>query len=662
MPLELEHAIGFAGTTDKGLHIHPSGEALIYAQGGCVLISSLSDAHEQQFLRGHDEAVTCLDVSPSGRMIASGQRGYNSGRRRLGLRVARRGLPAAGARRRRVKSVHFTYDERFLLTVGLDKKMLVWDMATGMIVAKTGVLKQTPMCAAWGGRAKNIKGRETTSYQFATGGEGQLTYWTLDPHAGTLTPEECTLGNQVRNFTALAFSYDASYLFAGSSSSDFTAVHVKHKVMHSTTVCGSNGVTALIAQQSPEGDRLIVGCGDGSISVFDGQRNGAQTCRTYQRGPTESCSVGLDGSVSAMQLHACNEETGELRLLAGTDKGTLYAASLSVADHRSIGAARRADARALRVAPRGRRRRRLPARLVGPLCDRVGRRHRARVGREHVPRAEQGGVPGAGDGRAALPRLHRRGPLHRLAGRLAARARRGDGRPAVGDGGLPPRRRDGAQGEQQPQVPGDGRRRGGGARVGDPHARDGRAPQAAHRGGDLPPTLRRRLEGVLRVARPLDLSVGPADRVARARAPAADGRDQRDRHAARPHPARLRRSGEVPRRVGRARDARPLDGAPSTTASRRACTRSRRRGARRARRASLATGGAGDNAVRLWRYADAAIVAKGVGHSAPIRSVAFSPDGKQLVTVGDDCGVLVWNVFAEECFELWSRFTARRRP
>ena len=44
-----------------------------------------------------------------------------------------------------------------------------------------------------------------------------------------------------------------------------------------------------------------------------------------------------------------------------------------------------------------------------------------------------------------------------------------------------------------------------------------------------------------------------------------------------------------------------------------------------ARRALLATGGAGDNAVRLWRYADAAIVAKGVGHSAPIRSVAFSP-------------------------------------
>ena len=138
----------------------------------------------------------------------------------------------------------------------------------------------------------------------------------------------------MRNFTALA-SYDASYLFAGSSSSDFTAVHVKHKdaLDDRLRLQRRDGV---IAQQSPEGDRFIVGCGDGSISVFDGQRNGAQTCRTHQRGPTESRSVGLDGSVSAMQLHACNEETGELA--AGGDGQGDAVRGVVVADHRSIGA------------------------------------------------------------------------------------------------------------------------------------------------------------------------------------------------------------------------------------------------------------------------------------------------------------------------------------
>ena len=68
--------------------------------------------------------------------------------------------------------VHFTADERFLLTVGKDKKMVVWDMHTGCIVARTAC-KQAPSCACWGGRARNIKGRETTEYQLATGGEAQ---------------------------------------------------------------------------------------------------------------------------------------------------------------------------------------------------------------------------------------------------------------------------------------------------------------------------------------------------------------------------------------------------------------------------------------------------------------------------------------------------------
>ena len=58
-----------------------------------------------------------------------------------------------------------------------------------------------------------------------------------------------------------------------------------------------------------------------------------------------------------------------------------------------------------------------------------------------------------------------------------------------------------------------------------------------------------------------------------------------------------------------------------------------RRGARRRARAPLATGGAGDT--RCPRRTPTLIVAKGVG-SAPIRSAAFSPDGKQLATVGDD--------------------------
>ena len=60
----------------------------------------------------------------------------------------------------------------------------------------------------------------------------------------------------------------------------------------------------------------------------------------------------------------------------------------------------------------------------------------------------------------------------------------------------------------------------------------------------------------------------------------------------------------------------------------------------------FATGG-NDCVVRLWSFAGAKVIAMGAGHSAPVRSLQFSPDGKQLVSVGEDAAVLVWNIFLD---------------
>ena len=108
--------------------------------------------------------------------------------------------------------------------------------------------------------------------------------------------------------------------------------------MHSTTVCGSNGVTSIVAKRTREGDRLILGCGDGLITVLEGTRNGAQTCRTYDKGPADRCAVMLDGKVSALCVHNVDETNGEVRILAGTEHGTLYAVQLSVPDYRAAAA------------------------------------------------------------------------------------------------------------------------------------------------------------------------------------------------------------------------------------------------------------------------------------------------------------------------------------
>jgi len=58
----------------------------------------------------------------------------------------------------------------------------------------------------------------------------------------------------------------------------------------------------------------------------------------------------------------------------------------------------------------------------------------------------------------------------------------------------------------------------------------------------------------------------------------------------------------------------------------------------------FATGG-DDHKVRVWHFESASLVCEGVGHSRPIQCLMFSPDDKQLVSVGDDGSVLLWNIY-----------------
>lgn len=328
--LVLDHAIGFSGSATSPLHLHPNGQEAAYAQGGCIVISDLNDPHKQEFLQGHDDYITCMAMSSKGTFVVSGQRGENADVIVWDFAL-RKEVYRFQEHDHGIATIQVSEDERFLVSVGvdLDHKMVVWDLHTGCIVAQQSKVEPVT-CVCWGGRKKNIKRRETTDYQIVTGGPGKLTYWTLDPIDGKLSAEECNLGNQNRNFTSVTFSLDAEYFFAGSSSGDVTAVHVKHLMMHAQTAIGTNGVHSLVPMRTPYGDRFIAGCGDGTIAVYDGQRDGGSLCRSYSlAGSPKCCTALVEGGVRALQLQP-SESSDEIRLLAGTDLGNMYAVTLVV--------------------------------------------------------------------------------------------------------------------------------------------------------------------------------------------------------------------------------------------------------------------------------------------------------------------------------------------
>ena len=274
--MELEHAIGFAGSLRNCLQFHPNGRDIVYAAGGCVVVADLSDPHNQVFLRGHDDFITTISVSPSGRYIASGQRGEHADvivwdfeEKRLLYRMQ--------SHDHGIACVSFSHDEKLLLSVGVvaDNRLFVWDMATGLLNAQaqavTNASQQDTTCAVWGGFFKDIKRRDTDNYMFATGGQRMIRLWALDPVTGTwpVLGEVLTAHGHVRDYTCLRFSEDRNWLYAGSKSGDMTSFQIKSRSLAMCKQCTLGGVDSMLLAPGEPGSNstyVFVGGGDGSVT------------------------------------------------------------------------------------------------------------------------------------------------------------------------------------------------------------------------------------------------------------------------------------------------------------------------------------------------------------------------------------------------------------
>jgi len=77
--VELEHAIGYSSHIPQSVLQHPRSKSSYVFISGCVcVLNDSSDPHAQQFLRGHDDSLSCLAISNNGNCVATGQKGANA--------------------------------------------------------------------------------------------------------------------------------------------------------------------------------------------------------------------------------------------------------------------------------------------------------------------------------------------------------------------------------------------------------------------------------------------------------------------------------------------------------------------------------------------------------------------------------------------------------
>lgn len=124
---------GINGKVTNGLRQHPKTQAAIFPLGNKIAIADFKK-NTQEFVAGHTNSISCLDVSKSGKFMASGQinhmgfKGYvivwdYESRKEIGRHDLHKVM---------VQDICFTSQDRYVVSIGGkdDGSVIVFDIVT----------------------------------------------------------------------------------------------------------------------------------------------------------------------------------------------------------------------------------------------------------------------------------------------------------------------------------------------------------------------------------------------------------------------------------------------------------------------------------------------------------------------------------------------------
>ncbi|TYZ57935.1 hypothetical protein PybrP1_013222 [[Pythium] brassicae (nom. inval.)] len=313
--LELEHVSGFTGKGKNTLHAHPRDVmSFVTCMGAAVVVGNVLETHNQQLLRGHDEEISVLAMANNGALLASAQACSKRNQERGAAVVVwdlaeQRDVFHLTGFQRMVLQMAFSPDDHFLAASSDDCRVVVWDMRTSEVVLSKAF--PAPVTILNWGHVEEKCRRPKYELMFAYSSQllrGELAYdiacmqYKLDVSAFGMPNVGLT-----RSYLCATMTHSRSDLLAGTTAGELVVFSVGAQVYRNAVPVSRNGVHSIACCRAS--GYVYVGAGDGVLKKLVGRDADWNLVGQVQLvGGISSLSVGPDG--------AC--------VFAGTSAGKMY--------------------------------------------------------------------------------------------------------------------------------------------------------------------------------------------------------------------------------------------------------------------------------------------------------------------------------------------------
>lgn len=293
--LKLKRVIGYNGNFFNTLLYTTDGKFLIYSLGLAVVVRNLR-TNAQAFLRGHTDIITCLALSNDGTRLASGQQSKSRGNKApvivWDLQKATDNMASNTDQSDtvlfrlvlhmgKVQDLSFSARDSFLFTVGGqdDNALVCWNMKTGEPICGTPSSDDSTLVVRGFSQSANDE-------LLVTGGNYSICVWRVDTKHRKFHPLRANLGNLKRVVTCIGVSPDDRIAYCGTKTGDLLEIILdcdltkpncllppvgtqKPRYNRTTKERFSQGIQSIVVHDDEENKRFVlVGAGDGTLACL----------------------------------------------------------------------------------------------------------------------------------------------------------------------------------------------------------------------------------------------------------------------------------------------------------------------------------------------------------------------------------------------------------